>query len=225
MTTTIAPVTNDVSTAGDLRVAGMCVLYEKETDDRGGFKFWICPGAFNKFLSRQPVDVAMLVGHDVTMPVARTLAGSLALHPERNGISFTATLAPSARGRQLYDDVKYGNLDGMSIGMTFDDAGTKWAARNKQSYLEIHEGKFSELSAVLHPAIKGTSIRTLAAGRSTRPIRDAGDTLAQRRLRDYESRVRKETGELIGVAKRRKELAVIEQEIRDLDLRIARAKG
>lgn len=93
---------------------GYAAVFDVLSDDLGGFRERIAPGAFADVLSD---DVRLLVDHD-GVPLARTKAGTLRLSEDARGLRFDADLPETTAARDLRESVSRGDVDGASFRFT-----------------------------------------------------------------------------------------------------------
>lgn|GEM_PF-1067991 len=103
---------------------GHAAVFDRMSEDLGGFRERFKRGAFRKVLDRDP-DVRFLVNHD-GLPLARTKNRTLELREDPKGLRVYAELAPTQAARDLRVLVQRGDVDQMSFGFSmFDDAGER----------------------------------------------------------------------------------------------------
>ncbi|MEJ7567426.1 MAG: HK97 family phage prohead protease [Gaiellaceae bacterium] len=118
MSTTTAPEqrTIDVDVqALDTRgrtVVGYASVYNILSEDLGGYREMIAPGAFADVLDS---DVRALLNHDPNEVLGRTKSGTLRLFDEQRGLRFELDLPDSPLGQNVRESVRRGDLDGASF--------------------------------------------------------------------------------------------------------------
>lgn len=99
-------------------VRGHAAVFAKTTELFPGFTEEVAPGAFKRVLSSNP-DVFLLVAHDLSRPLARTMAGSLELSEDPTGLRVWARVHTKA---SYAEDAKQALenrlMDQMSFGFT-----------------------------------------------------------------------------------------------------------
>jgi HK97 family phage prohead protease len=96
---------------------GYAAVYNVESDDLGGFRERIAPGAFGSVLD---ADVRALLNHDPSQVLGRTKSGTLRLHDERRGVRFEVDLPDSPLGENVREAVRREDIDGASFRFTVD---------------------------------------------------------------------------------------------------------
>src|SRR5215210_602241 len=93
-------------------VVGYAAVYDIVSEDLGGYRERIAPGAFATVLDS---DVRCLLNHDVNEVLGRTKSGTLRLFDERRGLRFELDLPDSPLGQNVREAVRRGDLDGASF--------------------------------------------------------------------------------------------------------------
>lgn len=138
------------------------------------FREVIHPGAFAKTLAEAP-DVTLHVQHNLlTLPLARTKAGTMTLTEDGRGLRVVATLPDNEWGRPVRDAVRRGDITGMSFRMR--GVVERWDYESSPDYTgpvrHLHEIRLRrEVSLVTTPAYPETSavVRHLAAEADIEP--------------------------------------------------------
>lgn len=122
--------------------------------DLGFFVEQVKPGAFKRTLKEQP-DVRALVDHKAAMVIARTVNGTLELKEDSKGLLATITPANTTIGNDILENVRNGNIDGMSFG--FSVRNDRWSIRNGKEFRELLDVDLYEVSLVAFPAYPATT--------------------------------------------------------------------
>jgi HK97 family phage prohead protease len=145
----------------DYTLRGHAAVFNALSDDLGGFKELLEPGAFRAALRSQP-DVRLLFGHnsDTLIPLARTKSGTLELREDTTGLHVWARVAPTSFANDMRIAMQRGDLDQMSFAFTIRENGDDWAvADDGQVVRTIRadgvEGLF-DVSVVTYPAYTQT---------------------------------------------------------------------
>ena len=101
----------DLDTRGR-SIVGYAAVYGALSDDLGGFRERIEPGAFAGVLDS---DVRCLVNHDPSQVLGRTRSGTLRLADEERGLRFECDLPDSPLGENVREAVRRGDVDGASF--------------------------------------------------------------------------------------------------------------
>jgi uncharacterized protein len=107
-------------------IAGYAAVFDKLSDDLGGFLEKIAPGAFKRTLARGD-DVAALFNHDPNKVLGRRSAGTLALAEDSIGLRFEIQVnMDDPQARSVASMV--GRRDVIASSFGFDVAsGSEWA--------------------------------------------------------------------------------------------------
>lgn len=94
-----APFTLELRDGGDggYGIAGHGAVYNSLSDNLGGFREQIMPGAFASVLGKQP-DVRALFNHDPNLVLAGTRNQTLVLSEDPTGLRYDASVSPGIAG-------------------------------------------------------------------------------------------------------------------------------
>lgn len=145
----------------DYTLRGHAAVFNALSDDLGGFKELLEPGAFRAALRSQP-DVRLLFGHnsDTLIPLARTKSGTLELREDTTGLHVWARVAPTSFANDMRIAMQRGDLDQMSFAFTIRENGDDWAVTDDGQVVRTIradgvEGLF-DVSVVTYPAYTQT---------------------------------------------------------------------
>lgn len=134
---------------------GIAARYDTLSQDLGGFREKIAPGAFARTLERDD-EVMAFVDHDSRARIGRRSAGSLRLSDSAEGLRFEIDVPDTTTGRDLLAEVRAGLIGGMSFGFVAVrdeiDSGDEPVTRT------LIEVDLLEISAVGEPAYPDTTI-------------------------------------------------------------------
>lgn len=115
-------------------------------------------------------DVIMQYNHEGRV-FARESNGTLKVNPDEVGVAIEADLGGTELGRQIYDEVRGGYTNKMSVGMKIDRSRDVWTSeklngKNVELRRVMRVAKLYDVSAVSLPANDATSIsvRSLVDG-------------------------------------------------------------
>ena len=150
---------SNVDTSGDMVLEGYAVLFDTPSEDLGGFKEIIGPHALDDV---DIADVKCLINHDFQMIIGRTQAETLELKIDKKGLWFKCYLPDTSYARDIYENVKAGNVTQCSFFYTLpsDDQTAKSWTRDDGEYVQTinHIDELLEISIVTMPAYVGTSV-------------------------------------------------------------------
>ena len=168
-------------------ITGYAARYNLLSSDLGGFRERIASGAFKRILATNP-DVVCLFNHSDSAVLGRTTAGTLRLSEDTRGLKFECDLPDTTVGRDTYESVKRGDLNGCSFAFMVDDSRM---CEYKEEEIDDEEGgirgmvkraaraiirtirdfaNLIDVSVVTHPAYPQTSVdaRHLLVGAEVR---------------------------------------------------------
>lgn len=163
-------------------LVGYAAVFGSKSEDLGGFREIIAPGAFASSLSNGQ-DVYALADHDAAKRLARTKNQTLRLHEDSHGMRVEIDLPKTDLGKQIAEEVRTGLLDSMSFG--FNVRKDDWRDDKTGVVRELIDIDLREVSLVSFPAYQATAIGT--AQRSLeRHLKPQGPTIREieRALRD-----------------------------------------
>ena len=100
------------------RLAGYAAVYDALSENLGGFRERIDPGAFDGVLDN---DVRALVNHDASQVLGRTRSGTLRLATDDRGLRYSVDLPDTSYADDLYQAVQRGDVSQSSFAFTVDD--------------------------------------------------------------------------------------------------------
>jgi HK97 family phage prohead protease len=144
-----------------LTFSGYAAVFDSESEDLGGFRETIAPGAFKRSLGQKRDDIKMFLNHNWDILLASRKAGSLELTEDAYGLKAEATFVDTAEARNVSALVDRGDIHAMSFG--FQPVKTDMADEGRAQ--RLREVKLYEVSPVTAwPAYRATSasVRHLA---------------------------------------------------------------
>lgn len=156
----------DATDAKPAGLTGYAAVFNSASEDLGGFREVIQPGAFADALASQ--DIRALRNHDPAQLMGRTSSGTLRLSQDAGGLAFDLDVPDTSYARDMMTLVKRGDVKGMSFGFNVAKGGDSWSKRDGMSLRTIYKVKtLGEISVVDSPAYRATSLQirseTLAA--------------------------------------------------------------
>ncbi|MDP9346368.1 MAG: HK97 family phage prohead protease [Actinomycetota bacterium] len=143
---------------------GHAAVFDVLSEDLGGYKERIAPGAFSSVLD---ADVRLLVNHKPDHVLARTKSGTLRLTQDDTGLLVEADLPDTSYARDLRESVKRGDVDGMSFRFTIDRETWDGDVRTVESVKALED-----VCLATFPAYPSTSVEMRA--RTLEPRRGGG---------------------------------------------------
>jgi HK97 family phage prohead protease len=138
---------------------GYASVFNSESEDLGGFREVVAPGAFKRSL-RSRNDIKLLWNHDTGAVLGSTRAGTVTLVEDERGLKVRAQLPNTTLGRDTAELIRRGDVDSMSFGFsvikdTWDETGTNRT---------LNAVRLHECSVVAFPAYGGTAGTTIMRG-------------------------------------------------------------
>lgn len=137
-------------------ISGYGAVFGSTSQDLGGFREIIAPGAFNKTLRESP-DILSLWNHDSKYVLGRTSAGTMRVGTDERGLWYQVDLPDNTYGNDLHVSIKRGDVSQSSFG--FAAIKDAWTLDEEDYPLRtLHEVQLFEISPVSQPAYLETSI-------------------------------------------------------------------
>lgn len=159
-------------TTGIRRVTGHAAVFNQLSEDLGGFREQIAPGAFADAIGKD--DVRLLVNHE-GLPLARTVSRTLRLSEDARGLLIEADLDESDPDvARLLPKMTRGDVTHMSFGFSVRPGGQDWAKDDEgRTVRTLKKLRLFDVSIVTYPAYPQTdvAVRSLRAWQEgqTRP--------------------------------------------------------
>jgi len=134
-------------------VEGYASVFNSMSEDLGGFREIILPGAFKNALGD---DVRALYNHDSNYLLARTTSGTLELKEDEKGLYYRFEMPNTSYGNDLLELYRRGDLTQSSFGFTVDKDSWRMEEGQHIRYIESVSSLF-DVSAVVYPAYVSSS--------------------------------------------------------------------
>lgn len=150
----------ELRAVGDgMEFSGYAAVFNSQSEDLGGFREVIAPGAFTRSVNAAAngsADVRMFWNHDSGRLLGSTKARTLKLTQDERGLLASATLPDTTDGRDMAALIRRGDVRSMSFGFTVPAKGDEWSA--DRSARTLKEVRLHEVSPVTGwPAYGATS--------------------------------------------------------------------
>lgn len=139
-------------------VSGYAAVFDKLSEDLGGFREKIAPGAFRDALKTS--DVRALINHDPNQIVGRT-GVNLVLKEDKTGLHMELTAPPagSARFDALVNDIESGLITQQSFGFRVKtDEWTEDREKKEVTRTLLEIEQVFDVSPVVYPAYPDTTV-------------------------------------------------------------------
>lgn len=136
-------------------LSGYAAVFNKFSEDLGGFREKIDPGAFRSALKSS--DTRALFNHNPNFVLGRSKSGTLDLKEDKTGLFFEVPLPDTSFARDLKESCERGDIDQCSFGFTIETE--EWTEK-KDGSMERTIVKVRDLldvSIVTYPAYPDTS--------------------------------------------------------------------
>jgi len=149
-----------VEKRGDGRavIRGYAIVYNRLSQDLGGFRERIMPGAFDKVLGRQRgrQDLVSYFNHDPNMLLGRESSGTLEVFSDEKGVGYSVT-PPLARA-DVMELVARRDVKGSSFAFTVASGGESFSSDAAGPIRDVREASgLYEMGPVVSPAYVQTS--------------------------------------------------------------------
>lgn len=150
----------------DRKIRGLAIVFNRLSEDLGGFREIIRPSAVDRTLD-EGGDVRALWNHDTSEVLGRTRAGTLELRKQRDGLAIK--INPPSWAEPRLESIHRGDVTGMSFRFrTLKDA---WDFSDEDNIIrEVLDMTYDEVSIVTFPAYPQTDVtisqRTLQEARA-----------------------------------------------------------
>lgn len=135
---------------------GYAAVFNSLSQDLGGFRETIKPGAFQSALRNSP-DVKFLVDHDRNRMLARTSARTVTITEDTKGLRFRAAVPDTQLGRDVAYQVQRGDLSQCSFGFrVLKDSFSRLSTGVVRTITEFQ--RINDVSIVVDPAYESTSV-------------------------------------------------------------------
>lgn len=137
-------------------IEGYASVFNKKSEDLGGFREIIKPGAFKDAIPKS--DVRALFNHDPNFVLGRTTNGTLELSEDDKGLKVRISpIMENSWVKDLVNSMKRGDIDQMSFGFTVEDDNFETVqGENIRTINKVQE--LFDVSPVTYPAYPQTSV-------------------------------------------------------------------
>jgi len=140
---------------GSNTIFGYASVFDQWSEDLGGFKERVRPGAFTKTIEES--DVRALFNHDPNYVLGRNKAGTLKLEEDKKGLAIEVDPPDTQWARDLTTSIKRGDITQMSFG--FQTVKDEWDNEDKSAVTrDLVEVRLYDVSPVTYPAYPQTTV-------------------------------------------------------------------
>lgn len=145
-------------TVEDFKISGLAAPYNKLSQDMGGFRETIAPGAFKGILATKPSVIACIDhSRESEKILGSTDSGTLELRSTDKGLEFTLDVAQTSTGADIIELIKRGDINKMSFAFIAKD--DTWTNYGQETIRTIHSfEQLNDISIVKNPAYSDTNV-------------------------------------------------------------------
>ncbi len=141
------------------QLAGYAAVFDSLSEDLGGFRERILPGAFTTTLA-DGHDIRALVDHEHGKILGRTSNGTLRLAQDAKGLAVEIDLPDTSYARDALESVRRGDIAGMSFGFCCPDGGDRFLTVDGATVRELTAVELYEVTVTSIPAYSATEVAT-----------------------------------------------------------------
>jgi len=168
-------------------VHGHAAVYGATSEDLGGFRERIAPGAFAGVLADPALDVRALLNHDPNEVLGRTRSGTLRLFDESRGLRFELDLPDSPLGQNVRAAIGRGDVDGASFRFAVGEEDWAEQVRTVKTVAALQDVTIATYPAYPAAAIE---LRSRSSNEPTTAAEPQGDENMQTEDRTEQSEQR-----------------------------------
>lgn len=143
-----------VEDGGKQVITGYASMFNKRSQDLGGFIEEILPGAFASSLEND--DVRGLINHQPELILGRNKSGTLRLFEDENGLKYEIDPPNTTYANDLLESLKRGDINQSSFA--FEVIEDEWDVRGVLPIRYIRKVKLYDVSPVTYPAYLDTTV-------------------------------------------------------------------
>lgn len=166
-------------------ITGHAAVFNQLSEDLGGFREMIAPGAFTDTILAD--DVRALFNHDGNFVLGRNKAGTLELAEDSIGLAVRIKPPATQWAKDLLVSMKRGDITQMSFGFQVVKDGQKWMRDGTNVIRSLLKLRLFDVSPVTFPAYPQTDASVRSYQEFLEGEKRATDEEVQRAL-DYRDR-------------------------------------
>ena len=180
-------------------IVGYAAVFNQLSENLGGFRERIAPGAFRESLAAGD-DVRALWEHDPQYVLGRNVAGTLTLAEDRQGLRVAIRPPATTWAADLMTSMRRGDVNQMSFGFSVPKGGDSWEMVDGTQIRTLKRVRLADVSVVASPADPTTSAEARARAQVSEQSGGSGvdavagenvaDAVAQARLRQRQRQIK-----------------------------------
>lgn len=139
------------SETGETGKLKLSIPFGSWSEDLGGFRERILPGAFRRSLEGSE-DIVALWSHDTSKPLARRSNGTLKLSADQSALSAEITPDGTSWSEDARASIESGTVSGSSFAFRVTEGGDKFYRANGEWRRDLADVILIEVSPVVSPA-------------------------------------------------------------------------
>lgn len=156
-----------------VRLRGHAAVFNELSQDLGGFREMISPGAFTP--SAHEDDVRALFNHNPDHVLGRTVAKTLRLAEDDRGLAIEIDLPETQLARDIAISIERGDVSQMSFAFRVKPGGQEWADTDQGFVRTLKAVRLYDVSPVTYPAYLQTDVALRSLGEFTRARSESAD--------------------------------------------------
>jgi len=142
---------------GTRKMVGHAAVFNQLSEDLGGFREQIAPGAFKGALETD--DVRALWNHNADFVLGRNMSGTLEMAEDERGLAISIIPPDTQVARDLMVSMERGDVSHMSFGFSVRPDGQNWAKDDEGRQIRtLTKLRLFDVSPVTYPAYPQTDI-------------------------------------------------------------------
>lgn len=138
-------------------IYGHAAVFNQLSEDLGGFREQIAPGAFASAVKED--DVRALFNHDPNFVLGRSKSGTLRLSEDNTGLAIEIDTPDTQIARDLMVSMERGDITQMSFGFRVMPDGSNWGQSSDGSVIRtLTNVRLYDVSPVTYPAYPQTDV-------------------------------------------------------------------
>jgi HK97 family phage prohead protease len=150
-------------------IKGHAAVFNSLSEDLGGFREKLLPGAFRNVLTD---DVRALINHDSNLVLGRSTSGTLTMSEDERGLYVEIVPPATQAARDLMQLMQRGDVTQMSFAFSIRGEDQQWTENSDGSWLRTigKVARLYDVSVVTYPAYPETdaAVRELRGQRNQR---------------------------------------------------------